>query len=131
MTIFQRLSNTAAWITLAFIAYATLCPLDERPELYDGFWSLFTHLDHYIAFATMGCLFGLAYPRQTFFVCMLVLGSAVLLELAQLLTPDRHARVSDAVRKLIGGVFGIGFAYFTISFCFPSMRTPSRTSRPG
>ena len=62
-----------------------------------------------------GILFGLAYPRQTFFVCILVLGSAVLLELSQLLTPDRHARVIDVVRKIVGGAIGIAFASLAIS----------------
>src|SRR5215471_11535865 len=91
---FRTMTASAAWTTLAFIAYATLSPLNERPE----FDTLFSHLDHYLAFAVMGGLFGLVYPRQTFLVCILVLGSAVLLELLQLLTPDRHARVMDAVQ---------------------------------
>jgi VanZ family protein len=108
---FRTLTTTAAWTSLAFIAYATLSPLNERPE----FETLFLHLDHYLAFAIAGSLFGLAYPRQTLFVCILVLGSAVLLEMAQLLTPDRHARVMDAVRKIIGGAIGIVFARLAIS----------------
>jgi VanZ family protein len=74
-----------------------------------------SHLDHYLAFEAAGSLFGPTYPRQTFFVCILVLGSAVLLELLQLLTPDRHARVIDAVRKIIGGAIGIAFARLAIS----------------
>ena len=108
---FRTVTATAAWTSLAFIAYATLSPLNERPE----FDALFSHLDQYLAFAVAGSLFGLAYPRQTFFVCILVLGSAVLLELSQLLTPDRHARVTDAVRKIIGGAIGIAFARIAIS----------------
>jgi len=121
--IFQRLSAVAAWSSLAFIAYATLSPLNERPELGAGFLFLFSHFDHYIAYAVMGFLFGFAYPRQTCLVCILVLGSAILLELAQLLTPDRHARVSDAIRKLIGGAVGIALAYFAISFFLPKERS--------
>ena len=103
---FRTVTATAAWTSLAFIAYATLSPLNERPE----FDALLSHLDQYLAFAVAGSLFGLAYPRQTFFVCILVLGSAVLLELSQLLTLDRHARVIDAVRKIIGGAIGITLA---------------------
>ena len=113
--IFRFLTPAAAWSLFAFIAYATLSPLDERPEI-DGFLYLFSHFDHYIAYATMGCLFGWAYPRQTFLVCILVLGGAVLLELAQLLTPDRHARVLDATRKIIGGTIGIAFAHLGSRF---------------
>jgi VanZ family protein len=110
----RTVTAIAAWASIAFIAYATLSPLNERPEL-DGFLQLFAHFDHYLGFAVMGGLFGLSYPRQTIFVCILVLGSAVLLELAQLLTPDRHARVIDAVRKIIGGTIGIAFAHLAIS----------------
>src|SRR5581483_8359284 len=91
---------TAAWGWLAFIAYATLSPLNERPEFDTGLFLLlfsFSHFDHYVAFAVAGSLFGLAYPRQTTLVCIIVLGSAVMLELLQLLTLDRHARVIDAV----------------------------------
>ena len=108
---FRTVTAAAAWISLAFIAYATLSPLNERPE----FEALFSHLDHYLAFAVAGSLFGLAYPRQTAFVCILVLGSAVILELLQLLTPDRHARAIDAARKIIGGAIGIAFVRLAIS----------------
>jgi VanZ family protein len=112
---FRTVTATTAWTSLAFIAYATLSPLNERPEFDFDLFSLFSHLDHYLAFALAGGLFGLAYPRRTLFICILVLGSAVLLELLQLLTPDRHARLIDAVRKIIGGAIGIAFARFAIS----------------
>jgi VanZ family protein len=110
---FRTVTATAAWTTLAFIAYVTLCPLNERPEVD---FDLFSHPEHYLAFAVAGSLFGLAYPRQMLFVCIVVLGSAVLLELLQLLTPDRHARVIDAVRKIIGGAIGVAIARLAISF---------------
>ena len=77
---FRTVTATAAWTSLAFIAYATFSPLNERPEFATD---LFSHIDQYLAFAVAGSLFGLAYPRQMFFVCILVLGSAVLLELLQ------------------------------------------------
>jgi VanZ family protein len=121
----RAVTTTAAWISLAFIAYATLSPLNERPELETD---LFSHLDHYLAFAVAGSLFVLAYPRQTFFVCILVLGSAVLLELTQLLTPDRHARVMDAVRKIIGGAIGIGFARLAISLYLRTVNAANQNS---
>jgi VanZ family protein len=107
LPMFRISATMAAWISLAFIAYATLCPLNERPEL--NSFDLFSHLDHYAGYAALGGLFALAYPRKALLVCLIVFGSAVLLELAQILTPDRHARVSDALRKLIGGAGGIAF----------------------
>ena len=108
---FRTLTAVAAWLSLAFIAYATLSPLNERPEIS----GLFSHFDHYFGYAVVGGLFALSYPRQSLFVSIIVFGSAIIFELAQLLTPDRHARVVDALRKLIGGVLGIAFVRLIIS----------------
>ena len=66
-----------------------------------------TSFEHLAAFAVLGVLFSLPYPRQVALVCLIVLGSAVLLELLQLLTPDRHGRVPDAIEKMAGGLVGI------------------------
>jgi VanZ family protein len=63
--------------------------------------------EHIGSFAVTGLLFALAYPRHSLIVAILVLGSAVVLELSQLLTPDRHARLSDLLVKLAGGSIGI------------------------
>jgi VanZ family protein len=98
----QKLITVAAWGLLAYIAYATLSPIHDRPTL--GTSADFEHL---VAFAALGGLFSLAYPRQTVLVCLIVLGGAALLEFAQLLTPDRHGRVQDAIEKLAGGAVGI------------------------
>jgi VanZ family protein len=104
----QKILAIASWAALAFIAYSTLAPIGNRPEFHIG--GFLGQLDHYIAFATLGALFYLAYPRHLMWVCLIIIGSVVLLEFAQLLTPDRHARVSDAVQKLLGGTIGIMFA---------------------
>ena len=68
--------------------------------------ALIVILEHVGAFAVIGFLFYVTYTRTTL-VCLLVLGSAVILELLQLVVPDRDARVMDAVEKLIGGGIGI------------------------
>lgn len=92
----------AAWGCLAFITFATLSPIGERPTVVSS-----ASLEHYVAFAVLGALFCLAYPKHTAFIFAIVLGSAVLLELAQLLTPDRHGQLVDALQKMAGGMFGI------------------------
>ncbi len=121
----RSLIAVAAWLSLAFIAYATLSPLNERPEIS----GLFSHFDHYFGYAVAGSLFAIAYPKQTTFVCTIILGSAILLELAQLLTSDRHARILDALRKLIGGVSGIAFARLIISLRFRNLIFPRRNEQ--
>jgi VanZ family protein len=105
----QRLTAATAWACLIFIAYATLSSIDARPELIGpGFWKgSFTVVERFGAYALLGLLFYLAYPNQVAFVCLLVLGSAVILELLQIVIPDRDARVVDAVEKLAGGAAGI------------------------
>jgi VanZ family protein len=99
---FQKLVAIAAWALLAFIAYATLSPIQARPTLL-----IPVSIEHFAAFAALGGLFCLAYPKHTGLVCAVVFGSAALLEIAQLVTPDRHARLADAIQKFVGGAFGI------------------------
>jgi apolipoprotein N-acyltransferase len=97
----HKLLAIAAWSSMAFIAYATLSPIQARPIVASA------DLEHVAAFAVAGVLFGLAYPRRIILVCPIVLGSAVLLEYLQTLTPDRHGTAVDAVEKIAGGVLGI------------------------
>jgi len=102
---FQKLVALAAWATLAFITFATLSPIGLRPHLVADIG-----IEHVAAFSVAGLLFGLAYPRRVIPVIALVLGSAVLLEVLQLITPDRHARLLDLALKLLGGSIGIAIA---------------------
>jgi VanZ family protein len=99
---FKKLIGLAAWGLLAFIVYATISPGQDRPTLLTT-----TSFQHLAAFAVLGALFCLGYPRQIALVCLIVLGGAVLLEIMQLLTPDRHGRIQDAIEKMAGGFAGI------------------------
>ena len=102
----HKLVSMTAWACLLFVAAATLSPLYLRPRLLGDEPALIVILEHVGAFAVIGFLFSVAYSR-TALVCLLVLGSAVILELLQLVVPDRDARVIDAVEKLMGGGVGI------------------------
>jgi VanZ family protein len=97
----QRVSSFAGWLALAFIVYATLSPIDARPVLASA------HLEHFAAFALMGLAFGLAYPSRMLLAAVIVVGAAAGLEALQVLTPDRHGRVIDALVKALGGICGI------------------------
>src|SRR5437773_404763 len=98
----QKFITIAAWALLAFITYATLSPIQARPTL-----PIPSTVEHFAAFAALGILFCLAYPKHMALACALVFGSAALLEIAQQLTPDRHARLADVLQKLAAGAFGI------------------------
>ncbi len=98
----HRIVAVVAWAVLIFIVYATISPIGDRPSMPAS-----TTFQHLAAFAALGALFCLAYPRQIPLVCLIVLGSALSLELMQMLTPDRHGRVQDAIEKISGGAAGI------------------------
>ena len=102
---FQKLIALAAWGTLAFITFATLSPIGLRPHIVADIG-----IEHIAAFSVVGLLFGLAYPSRLILVIAVVLGSAILLEVLQLFTPDRHARLLDLAFKLLGGAIGITIA---------------------
>jgi len=99
---FHKLIAVAAWALLVLIAFATISPIQYRPTL-----PISSSFEHLAAFAVFGALFYLAYPRHIAFVCLIVLGSAVVLELVQQLSPDRHGRIPDAIEKIAGGAAGI------------------------
>lgn len=101
-TMLYRISVAVAWASLAFITYASLSPIHDRPQL-----SSSANIEHVAAFAFLGLAFCAAYRDRMTLVCSLVLGSAVVLELLQKLTPDRHARLLDASEKVVGGLLGI------------------------
>ena len=106
---FHKLIAAAAWAYLIFIVYATLSSIDARPELAGvGFYkAFFTVVERFAAYAVLGFLFYLVYPRNIALVCLIVFGSAVILELLQIFIPDRDARLVDALEKLAGGAAGI------------------------
>jgi VanZ family protein len=97
----RKIFIVSPWVSLTFVAAATLGPVAARPHLFDA------HVEHFGAYVVIGLLFGLVYPRQTFLICVIVLGAAALLESLQLLTPDRHGQVLDLAAKLAGGTAGI------------------------
>ena len=121
---FARLIIAAAWAAILIIAYATLtkvgfvyaiyfklAPLLRQPAM-----QTYAHFEHIIAFALLGGLFTFAYPKRPFLVCCIVFGGAVLLEFAQMLTPDRHGTLIDALEKVAGGAVGILLVRFAQNF---------------
>jgi VanZ family protein len=126
----HKLITVAAWACLIFIIYATLSSIEARPELTSaGFYkAFFTVLERFAAYAVLGLLFYLAYPRHVPLVCLLVFGSAVILELLQLFVPDRDARVLDAIEKLAGGAVGVLTARTLLGL--PRSKQPSAPHHP-
>src|SRR5689334_24322024 len=98
-----RLVTATAWIAIVLIAYATLTHVGFvyaiyfrlAPFLMQPAMQTYAHFEHVIAFAVLGALFGFAYPRHLLLVCCIVLGAAVLLEVLQTTTSDRHGTWVD------------------------------------
>ena len=63
----------------------------------------------------MGLLFALAYPNRPVRAVLIVVGSAILLEILQLLTSDRHGRLVDAMTKVTGAASGVMLARFMLN----------------
>jgi hypothetical protein len=112
--------TAAAWACLALIVFATLSPIAARPSIAGG---LSPMVERFGAYAVFGLLLCSAYPRRLTFVCLVVFGSAVALELLQSLIPGRHARALDAIVKLSGGSAGIASAVLLLSSIWPKLVT--------
>jgi VanZ family protein len=107
----QKLIIIVAWTVLGFIAYATISPIQYRPTS-----PMPSSVEHLAAFAVLGSLFCAAYPRRMLFACLIVVGSAVFLEVVQLLTPDRDGRIEDLIEKMAGGGVGMVIGRAVLTF---------------
>ncbi|WP_245260998.1 VanZ family protein [Chelativorans sp. J32] len=92
----------APFLILAIILYATLSPLNMRPRT-----QFPVHFEHFAAFAVLGALYAIAFPRRILLVLLAVVLAAAGLELLQLTLSDRHARFADFAVKLAGGIGGV------------------------
>jgi hypothetical protein len=100
---FRTVIRILAWVMLLAILAVTISPLTDRPHVGSG-----PTFERAGAFALLGLLFCLGYRR--FWPVALVIVALVAggFELVQALTPDRHARLADALVKAAGGVIGVG-----------------------
>jgi len=101
----HKLLAAAAWTALAMIVFVTVSPLDMRPVVTAN-----PNIERFAAFALVGLLFGLAYPRRLVVDASFVVIAAGVLEAFQLITRDRHGHIADAFVKAAGGAFGVAMA---------------------
>jgi glycopeptide antibiotics resistance protein len=98
----EKLIRFLAWSCLVAILIITLAPIGFRPES-----GLSPSIERFSAFAALGLAFALAYPRHLWLAVFVALGSALLLEVLQMLEPSRHGRVFDAMVTVAGGAVGL------------------------
>jgi hypothetical protein len=101
----HKLLATAAWTAFALIVFFTISPLSMRPVVAAN-----PDIERFAAFALVGLLFGLAYPRRLGVDASFVIGAAGVLETLQLMIRDRHGHMADALVKAAGGAFGVAMA---------------------
>jgi len=94
---------------LLAIAFVTLCPIWMRPHLAGG------DEERFAAFLALGFLAGRAAGRRGLAATAAVVLLAFGLEYAQELAPGRHAALSDAVVKALGGVVGVAAAQISFA----------------
>jgi VanZ family protein len=93
--------KVAAWALLAAIVLVTVSPIGLRPHTITT-----VNLDRAAAYALTTFVFTFAYPRHWKWVLLFSVVAALGLELAQELSPTRHARLHDAVIKAGGSLCG-------------------------
>lgn len=96
-----------AWLLLIALVIVTIGPISLRPVT-----PLPTQAERALGLLIVGFVFAIAYPRHLAIVAILVLGTTILLEVAQVFEPSRHGRVIDAVVKLGGGTVGLALGTF-------------------
>ncbi|RYF44029.1 MAG: hypothetical protein EOO25_01165 [Comamonadaceae bacterium] len=74
-------ARLSAFAAISLIAFVTLSPIGLRPVVTG------IHTEHLFAFAIVGVLFGVGYPRHLLIAATLVIASAAGLEALQNLAP--------------------------------------------
>jgi VanZ family protein len=90
-----------AWLLAAAVTFATLAPPELRPHS-----NLGQDGEHTLAFILVGLAFAIAYPRHRTSAARLSVILIGVLELLQLLTPGRHARLEDFVVDALAALAG-------------------------
>lgn len=85
-------ARTSAWLLIAAITVLSLVPPNLRPET-----GAAHNFEHSAIFAAAGLCFGFGYSRRPMWTVGALIIFAGAIELAQMLIPGRHARLSDFI----------------------------------
>lgn len=97
----NRSAFAAATVTLTAVLVVTVSPLQVRPRLAPP------QLERSAAWALVGALGALAFPRRAGVVALAVAAMALGSETLQMVAPGRHPRVADAAAKGLGAIAGV------------------------
>jgi len=102
----QIISKASAWTLLITIVILSLVPAQDRPVTGLPHW-----VEHFSIFFATGLAFGVGYPQRPLFQFVALLAFTAAIELAQLLVPGRHARLSDFVIDASGVTVGLWIGF--------------------
>ena len=95
--------RVTAWALLIAIVVLSLVPAHDRPVT-----ALPHSLEHLTIFFVAGLAFGIGYPqRRHWFQFPALLVFTAVIEMAQLVVPGRHARLTDFVVDAVGIMTGL------------------------
>jgi VanZ family protein len=100
--ILQNVARAAAWLLLAAIVVLSLVPPTARPTT-----TVPHDLEHAGIFLLDGAAFGIAYLGCEWLLGIGAVAFCAAIEVAQLMVPGRHARVSDFVVDATAACIGI------------------------
>jgi VanZ family protein len=99
-------ARIAAWLLTAAIVVLSLVPAWLRPET-----DMPHDLEHFSIFFATGVAFGVGYSRRPKLVVAALVIFAAAVELAQIVDPGRHARVSDFIVDALAACLGAALVF--------------------
>jgi len=98
-----------AWLLALAIVMLSVGPPPTRPVTGAGH-----NLEHLLIFAATGAAFGFGYPRRFLLLPIGLLAFTAVIEVAQMMVPSRHARLSDFLTDAAASWVGIGLAFVLV-----------------
>lgn len=104
-TLLKRSALFVAGCGYLVIALASLVPGEYRPHV--GGWP--SQEEHALAYLILGVVTVIAARRtvNAYWLCIIIVSYAGILELCQLFVPGRHAAVGDFMAKSLGGITAV------------------------
>lgn len=97
-----KVARITAWMLVAALVFVTMAPIGLRPIVADS-----ANLERATAYAFLGLVFALAYPRHRLLALLVVVTLAGVLEFGQTLTASRHGRIPDFLVKASSAAAGV------------------------
>jgi VanZ family protein len=95
-------ARVLAWCLLGLLVIVSLVPPALRPET-----GAPHNLEHFVPYLVTGIAFSVGYPGRMFLLTISLVAYCGLVELAQLMVPGRHARLSDFVVDAVASIAGV------------------------